>query len=173
MAYAFPRPYDEASAKFVVDNLLRQSGVEHVPPQLRLAEAKLSIQWVTQLFQQPNVYRFENIEQIAWDTLWLPELTADTLPLVELLPTVNAQRWLAHIVSTPAFPMETRQAALYAFESNARSYGMLMRGRQILDLYDMYNASGGEPVASQQTRSGLLDVVERYADYMQRVNLQN
>jgi len=172
MAHAYPRPYDEASAKFVVDNLLRRSGVELVPPQLRLAEAKQSIQWVIELYQQPNLYRFENIEQIAWDTLWLPELTVDTLPLVELIPTVNAQRWLTHIVSTPAFDIETRQAALEAFQKNAGAYGVLIRGRQILDLYDMYNASGGEPVASQQARSDLLDVVERYADYMQKVNYQ-
>jgi len=172
MAHAFPRPYDEASVKFVVDNLLRRSGVELVPPQLRLAEAKQSIQWVTELYRQPNIYRFENIEQIAWDTLWLPELTADTLPLVELVPTVNAQRWLTHIVSTPEFPIETRQAALQAFQKNADSFGVLIRGRQILELYDMYNASGGEPVASQQARSDLLDVVERYADYMQKVQYQ-
>jgi len=172
MAHAFPRPYDEASAKFVVDNLLRRSSVELVPPQIRLAEAKRSIQWVTELYQQPNIYRFENIEQIAWDTLWLPELTVNTLPLVELIPTVNAQRWLTHIVSTPAFDIEIRKAALQAFEKNANSYGVLIRGRQILDLYDMYNASGGEPIASQQARSDLLDVVERYADYMQKVNYQ-
>ncbi|MCL2117135.1 MAG: hypothetical protein FWH27_01785 [Planctomycetaceae bacterium] len=172
MAHAFPRPYDEASAKFVVDNLLRESGVEHVPPQLRLAEAKLSLEWVTAMYQKPNLYRFENIEQIAWDTLWLPELTEATLPLVELIPTANAQRWLTHIVSTTAFPIETRDAALAAFEKNARSHGVLIRGRQILDLYDMYNASGGEPVASQQTRSSLLDVVEKYANYMQNVSFQ-
>ena len=172
MAFAFPRPYDEASAKFVIENLLRESGVEHVPPQLRLAEAKRSIQWVTDLYKQPKLYRFENIEQIAWDTLWLPELTDDTLPLVELIPTANAQRMLTHIVSTPAFAMETRRAALQAFETNARSYGVLIRGRQILDLYDMYNASGTEPVASQQARSDLLDVVEKYANYMQNVSYQ-
>jgi len=172
MAHAFPRPYDEASTKFVVDNLLRRSGVEIVPQQIRLAEAKQSIQWVTELYQQSNIYRFENIEQIAWDTLWLPELTTDTLPLVELIPTVNAQRWLTHIVSTPGFDIETRKAALKAFEKNADSYGVLIRGRQILDLYDMYNASGNEPVASQQARNDLLDVVERHADYMQKVNYQ-
>jgi len=170
MAHAFPRPYDEASAKFVVDNLLRRSGVELVPQQIRLAEAKQSIQWVVALYQQSNIYRFENIEQIAWDTLWLPELTADTLPLVERIPTVNAQRWLTHIVSTPAFDIEIRKAALKAFEKNTHSYGVLIRGRQILDLYDLYNASGNEPVASQQARSDLLDVVERHADYMQKVN---
>ena len=172
MAFAFPRPYDEASAQFVVDNLLRESGVEPVPPQLRLTEAKLSIQWVTELYQKPNLYHFENIEQIVWDTLWLPELTDETLPLVELIPTANAQRMLTHIVSTPTFPIETRQAALTAFENNARTNGVLIRGRQILDLYDMYNASGTETVASQQARSDLLDVVEKYANYMQNVSYQ-
>jgi hypothetical protein len=172
MAYAFPRPYDESSAKFVIENLLRQSGVEYVPPHLRLAEAKRSIQWVIALYQKPSLYRFENIEQVAWDTLWLPELTEETLPLVELIPTANAQRWLTHIVSTAAFPIATREAALKAFENNARYHGVLIRGQQILDLYDMYNASGTEPIASQQARSDLLDVVEKYANYMQNVGYQ-
>ena len=176
MAHAFPRPYDEASAQFVIENLLHESGVEHVPPQIRLAEAKQSIQWVTELYQKlyqkSKLYHFENIEQIAWDTLWLPELTDVTLPLVELIPTANAQRMLTHIVSTADFPINTRQSALKAFENNAGTNGILIRGQQILDLYDMYNASGTEAVASQQARSDLLDVVEKYANYMQNVNYQ-
>lgn len=169
MAHAFPRPYDEASAKFVIDNLLRESGVEHVPPQLRLAEAKQSILWVVELYQQPNLYRFENIEQIAHDTLWEPELMLETLELVELIPTAASQQMMSQIVSTATFPLETRQAALKAFENNARNYGILIRGRQVLGLYDSYNASGSEPVASQEVRSSLLDVVEEYANYMQNV----
>ncbi len=169
MAKAFPRPYDEAAAKFVVESLLNDTGVELVPPQIRLAEAKQSIEWVAQLYRQPNIYHFENIEQIAWDTLWQPELTAETLKLVELIPSATAQRMLTHIVSTAAFPLETRQAALKAFESNAQLHGVLIRGQQILDLYDMYNASGAEPIASQQARGDLLDVVEKYANYMQNV----
>ncbi|MCL2624405.1 MAG: hypothetical protein FWD31_12145 [Planctomycetaceae bacterium] len=172
MAFAFPRPNDNESAKFVVENLLRESGVEHVPPHIRLAEARKSIQWVVELYQRPNIYRFENIEQIAWDTLWEPELTMDTLQLVKLIPTANAQRMMTHIISTPAFSIETRQAALEAFEFNAEAYGVLIRGRVILDLYDMYNASGTEPISSQQARSRLLDVVERYADYTQNVGFQ-
>ena len=172
MAHAFSKPHNEDSVKFVVDNLMRETGVEHVPPQIRLDEALHSIRWVTALYQRPNIYRFENIEQIAFATLWEPELTAETLKLVELIPSAAAQQMMTHIVSTAGFPIETRQAALNSFEKNAQSFGILIRGRQILDLYDAYNASGAEPVASQTVRNTLLDVIEARANYMQNVGYQ-
>ena len=169
MAHAFPRPYDEASAKFVLDNLFRETGVEHVPPHIRLAEAKQSILWVAELYRQPKLYRFENIEEIAAMTLWEPELMLETLAIVESIPTPAAQQMMTQIVSTSSFPIAIRQSALQSFEKNARNNGVLIRGRQILNLYDGYNASASEPIASQQTRSDLLDVVEKYANYTQNV----
>ena len=170
MAHAFPRPYDEVSAKFVLDNLFSETGVEHVPPHIRLAEAKQSILWVAELYRQPKLYRFENIEEIAAMTLWEPELMLETLTLVEQIPTSAAQQMMTQIVSTPSFPISVRQSALQSFEKNSQNNGVLIRGRQILNLYDWYNASGGEPIASQQTRSDLLDVVEKYANYTQNVS---
>jgi CheY-like chemotaxis protein len=84
---ACSKPIDEEMAKFIVDNLLRETGVELIPPEIRLAEARQSILWVAQLYERSTIYRFENIEQVAFNTLWEPELASETLQLVRLIPS--------------------------------------------------------------------------------------
>jgi len=169
MSRACLKPIDEEMAKFIVDNLLRETGVEQVPPDIRLAEAKQSILWVAQLYERSSIYRFENIEQIAYNTLWDPELASETLQLVRLIPTQRAQIMLSQMVSATAMPIQIRRQALEAFRFHAQRHGVLIRGRLILDLYDAYNNSAGEPLASQQVRSSLLDSIEQYANYMQNI----
>jgi CheY-like chemotaxis protein len=170
MAHAYPRPTDEESTKQVVENLLKETGVEYVPSELRLEEAKKSITWIADLYQRSTIYRFENIEQIAYNTLGEPELMVETLQLLKQIPTPTSQQMMSQIISNTTLPIEKRQHAVDAFRYNAQRFGILIRGRLILDLYDAYNASGTEPVASQQARSTLLDIIEEYANYMQKVN---
>ncbi|MDR1493047.1 MAG: hypothetical protein LBT05_10040 [Planctomycetaceae bacterium] len=170
MASAYPHPTDEESAKQVVENLLKETGVEHVPSELRLEEAKKSIAWIADLYQRSTIYRFENIEQIAYNTLWELELMTETLQILKQIPTPTAQQMMSQIISNTTLSIEKRQQAVEAFRYNAQRFGILIRGRLILDLYDAYNASGAEPVASQQARSELLDIIEECANYMQKAN---
>ncbi|MDR1958329.1 MAG: hypothetical protein LBQ54_04695 [Planctomycetaceae bacterium] len=165
-ARAYYRPYDEESVRMIVEHLFKETGVEHVPVELRLKEAKDAIAWVVQLFERKNIYKFENIEEAAQQIIWTPELAMEAMDLLSLIRSVNSQLMLAGIASEALNPSDRRQKAVEAFGESVKRYGVLLRGRQILCLYDYYNAGANEPKESQQIRGELLDIIESYAENM-------
>jgi len=167
-ARAYYRPHDEDTVKLIVEHLLKETGVEHVPKEIRLESARKAILWVTRLFGQTRIYRFENIEDAVMQVIWTPELVMDAMDLASQIRSMQAQLILTTIASDALNPLDHRQKAVDAFDTSVEKHGVLLRGRQILDLYDSYNASAAEPKESQQLRGRLLDIIETFAESLSK-----
>jgi hypothetical protein len=159
-AMSFPRPHNQTAAEWIVANLLEKTDAKPVPVQQRLDQARHSLVWLKEMKDLPKIYHLDDLEPLAASALMVPELQEEAIGLLSKLDSLTAQLQLVELAGDRGEPIATRRQAMEAFFENADRYGILLRGRQILDQYARYNRSESESQESQEILGAILDYFE-------------
>jgi CheY-like chemotaxis protein len=147
-----------------IDNL--EQGVDYVgASQPERAEyAVRALQYLAHYASHPERYPFFDVlnqQERLLGGLASPARAADTCQVLGQLGTADAQSRLLEMVNNLQLPISLRRVAADSFAVAVRKRGLMLSRQQILRQYDRYNASAGEPAASQQILADVLDVLER------------
>lgn len=168
-ALIFPYPLTEDAVLKTVRDLVYLSGANPVPADIRLENAKTSLDWIIGIVKRQSekggakIYHFEDIDIFAIETMHRTSHTLRGIELASLLRSVDCQAQLAEMSMQAMFPISIRQKSAERFEENLDRFGILLKGTQITNIYDRYNASEVESKESQAVLGRLLDLVEKHA----------
>ncbi|MBR4834835.1 MAG: hypothetical protein IKU86_10975, partial [Thermoguttaceae bacterium] len=157
-----PTPFDLESGVWATQRLLEATRPEQVPVELRLAQAKAAIRALAKL----ETARPGSLDDVVdWNgtlsqTLSTPTLFDVGLEVALTLKTNFAQNVLVELVGDLRFDAPTRRRALEALKRQWATNGSLLRGPEIVKMYDRYNASEKEDVETQKILSETLDAFE-------------
>jgi hypothetical protein len=84
-------------------------------------------------------------------------------PVLGKFGSAAAQRTLADVASSPALPLDQRQAAAQAFCESVVRFGTLLTKSEVLRQYERYNASESLDQPTQDLLAKMLDVIEAKA----------
>ena len=156
-----PMPCDKESGNWAVRSLFEKTAPEQVPADLRLKQAKAAVQMLTHLLStRPALYSVDDLDLLIKRLLAKPEFLSETLALSTIVASPVVQNLLIDLIGDIRFSTEIRRRALVAFEQNLNKNGSLLRGPDIIRMYDRYNASETEDRETQNILSSLLDVYE-------------
>lgn len=157
-----PIPFDLESGVWATQRLLETTRPETVPAELRLEWAKAAIRGLSKL----ETARPGSLDDVVdWNgtlsqTLANPALFDVGLEVAATLKTNFAQNVLVDLVGDLRFDASTRRRALDALKRQWAVNGSLLRGPEIVKMYDRYNASEKEDVETQKILSETLDAFE-------------
>jgi CheY-like chemotaxis protein len=169
LSLTYPRPADEKSAQWVLDDLLNKTADgRRQTAEERLEEAKQALGWLreiklAELSGGQKIYHFDDFDSVVLEALRSEVRVQEGLQLAAVVKSVAVQSALYEMAANAVYPMELRNQAGEAFEENIDRFGILLRGQQVQRLYDRYNQSELEPKESQELLSRLIDVVEAKA----------
>jgi alkylated DNA repair dioxygenase AlkB len=144
-----------------VNSFLAKAGANLLPKELRLAQARQSLEWLGQLAQQdPPLFNVQRAAKVAEAALAAPDLAPIAAMLLADLGTAGSQPALVDIASLANLPLELRQTAAQAFRHSVHRHGILLTSGEMLQQYDRYNASEAEPAESQELLASILDTLE-------------
>lgn len=156
---ATPRQHDAAA--FALGRLYEKSGVNVVAPDVRLAQSRQAIAAILQLTStHPEIYELENANALFDRLFATPALLNEALEFASTIKTPYAQTELARLAGDVRLSVEERGRIVDAFERQLSANGALLRGPDVVAMYDRYNASETEDVQTQRVLSRLLDVYE-------------
>lgn len=157
----FVRPHTEEDARWMVEQLLAQLGPLHVPYEERQAEAIAAIGWLREVSaQEKSVFGVRRLEELVQLSYRVPSLAPQAATILGNLNTPTGQQTLVEQASLATQPLETRKAALQAFQQSVAKHGVLLTSQQILLQYDRYNQSAALDRETQQVLGAILDVIE-------------
>jgi hypothetical protein len=157
-----PTPFDLESAVWATQRLLDATKPEQVPVELRLAQSKAALRALLKL-ETTRPGALDDV--VDWNgtisrTLSTPALFDVGLEVAATLKTNFAQTKLVELVGDMRFDVATRRQALEALKRQWAANGSLLRGPEIVKMYDRYNASEKEDIETQKTLSDMLDAFE-------------
>lgn len=157
-----PTPFDLESAVWATQRLLDATQPEQVPVELRLAQAKAALRALLKL-ETTRPGALDDV--VDWNgtisrTLSTPALFDVGLEVAATLKTNFAQTKLVELIGDMRFDVATRRQALGALKRQWATNGSLLRGPEIVKMYDRYNASEKEDVETQKVLSEALDAFE-------------
>ncbi|MDO5553111.1 MAG: hypothetical protein Q4G68_05070 [Planctomycetia bacterium] len=156
-------PYDRASANWTLERLFEKTDLAPVPAEVRLAQAKGAAFLLTSLRSEcPGVFEPEDLEVVVRQLIGSPLLVEQGLALAMTIPGSGIQNHLANLVGDVRLEQEQRRRFLTAFGEHLEKYGSMLRGPDIVRIYDRYNSSEKEDQQTQQILSDLLDALEKY-----------
>jgi len=157
-----PTPFDLESGVWATQRLLDATQPEQIPVELRLAQSKAA----TRALLKIETTRPGALDDVVdWNgtisqTLSTPALFDVGLEVAATLKTNFAQTKLVELIGDARFDVATRRQALAALKRQWASNGSLLRGPEIVKMYDRYNASEQEDVETQKILSEALDAFE-------------
>ncbi|GHT18209.1 hypothetical protein FACS1894189_5790 [Planctomycetales bacterium] len=164
ISLTYPRAADEKSAAWIYHDLFAKTGIEVVPPAVRLDEARQALGWIKEVVEEAQkgrkIYHFEELEQTALDAVHSDTRIIQGLELAAVIKSGVMQSAIYESAADSIYPMELREKAAEEFERSVNTFGVLLRGKEVQRLYDRYNASEHEPKESQNLLNRLIDVVE-------------
>ena len=86
---------------------------------------------------------------------------ANTCKVLGQLGTADAQASLLATANNQTLPLSLRNVAAESFDTAVQRRGLMLSRQQILNQYDLYNASETQPLDSQQIMGSLLDSIEK------------
>ncbi len=157
-----PLPYDLESGVWATQRLLDATKPEQVPVELRLAQSKAALRALLKL-ETTRPGALDDV--VDWNgtisqTLATPALFDVGLEVAATLKTTFAQNKLAELIGDVRFDVATRRQALEALKRQWATNGSLLRGPEIVKMYDRYNASEKEDIETQKILSEALDAFE-------------
>ena len=159
--FVAPVPLDLEASQWILDALYRQTGVEQVPAEVRLRQAKAAVEMLTVLFSGvPSICEPQEEEFLAALFLARPELLDESLTFAQTVASGSIQAILAEKIGDGRIDRAHREKYLAAFGEHLQKHGVLLRGPDITRLYDRYNASAAEEQAVQKLLSDALDRLE-------------
>lgn len=163
-AQAFIRPMNGDGMKYIVVQLVERAGRSYMAPAERVAEAKQALAWIAALSAEKNQpYNLHRLGQVVEQALFVPDLTAAAADVLATLGTASAQRTLVQMADRPTQPLAQRQAAAAAFARSVERFGTLLTSGEVLQQYNLYNASEQEPRETQMLLASILDSIEARA----------
>jgi hypothetical protein len=143
--------------------LLGLAGRSQVRPEERIRHAQFALDALAQLAGDPEKYDFYDLlslDQRMLEVLTTPMLTARAAKILGQLGTPRAQQALVEYANVQTHPLPDRQAAADAFRDAVTRRGLLLTRRQLLQQYDIYNASEFLDEGTQQVLAAILDAIE-------------
>lgn len=161
-AFVYPTPYDLESCSMAVQRALDFTKLDPVPVEIRLAQSKAAARAFLALSNAaPDVYEFSRMNDITRRYLATPSFFDEGLEYAASLKTNYAQNALIEIIGDKRFTIDQRRKALDAFGRQLAANGSLLRGPDVVKMYDRYNASEKEDSDTQRVLSDMLDVYEQ------------
>jgi hypothetical protein len=164
LSQTYPYVVNEDAAKWVHNDLFTKTGIEHVPPAIRLEQARKSLGWIKTILEKNQngrkIYHFEDLEDTVLRALRSGGRIEEGLELAAVVKSNAMQAAIGETAANALFPIELRQKAANAFKKSIDNFGILLRGQQVQRLYDRYNAGESEPKESQKLLESLIDLVE-------------
>lgn len=157
-----PTPFDLESGVWATQRLLETTKPEQVPVELRLAQSKAALRALLKL-EATRPGALDDV--VDWNgtisqTLATPALFDVGLEVAATLKTNFAQTKLVELIGDTRFDVATRRQALAALKRQWAANGSLLRGPEIVKMYDRYNASEKEDIETQKVLSEALDAFE-------------
>ena len=154
-------PYDQASGKWILERLVRQTELEPVPAKVRLAQSRVAASFYLSLYaKRPKMYAMDDMEPFVRRLIDTPFQMATGLKFALEIGTTSMQNHLANQTGDVRLSDENRQKCLDAFTAHLARYGSLLRGPDVVRIYDRYNASEKENKKSQDILAAMLDAYE-------------
>lgn len=166
LAHAMPPAYNPPTMSFQVQQAFRNAGLKFVPHAERLRQARVALDHLARLAQDPaQSKRYDLLRQEApvLRALAIPGLTVHAAPVLGGLGTHASQLALVDFASNANHDQTARQAAVKAFAAAVKNRGVLLTTSEIRDQYDRYNASETLDVETQQFLASILDTIEQQA----------
>lgn len=157
-----PLPFDLESGVWATQRLLDATQPEQIPVELRLAQSKAATRALLKIeTTRPGVLD----DVVDWNgtisrTLSTSALFDVGLEVAATLKTNFAQTKLVELIGDARFDVATRRQALDALKRQWTANGSLLRGPEIVKMYDRYNASEQEDVETQKILAEALDAFE-------------
>jgi len=160
-ARAYPRPHNEETARWQVEDLAALSG-DTVSAAERKRQAALALDWLAQLTRPDaeGLYDLSRVGDPVFAALGVPDLSSKACAVLGNLGTPEAQQALVDLASRKAAPLAERKAALEAFRTAVQRRGLLLTTAKIQLQYDRYNQSAKDDSATQAVLGTLLDCIE-------------
>lgn len=160
-ARAYPRPHDQETIRWQVEDLLTLSA-DGVPAAERKRQAGLALDWLAQLTQSDaeGVYDLSRVGEPVIAAVGVPGLSAKACVVLGNLGTPEAQQVLIDLASRRTAPLAERKAALEAFRIAVQRRGLLLTTPKIQLQYDRYNQSAKDDSATQAVLGMILDCIE-------------
>ncbi len=157
-----PTPFDLESGVWATQRLLDATRPEQEPVEIRLEQAKAAIRALSK-WETARPGSLDDV--VDWNgtlaqTLATPTLFDVGLEVASTLKTNFAQNALVELVGDLRFDAPTRRRALEALKRQWAANGSLLRGPEIVKMYDRYNASEKEDAEMQKILSETLDAFE-------------
>jgi hypothetical protein len=168
LSQTYPRIVSEDGAKWVNGDLFEKTGIQPVPPAIRIQQAQKSLQWIKIIVENAQkgrkIYHFEGLERAATNALRSDVRAEEGLELAAAIKSNAMQAEICETAANSLLPLELRQKAANAFKKSVQTFGVLLRGQQVQRLYDRYNAGEFEPKETQEILGNLIDLVEQKTD---------
>ncbi len=140
LAMIFPYPQNVDSTAWIEGRLRKMTGANTVPPPIRLEQARQSLRWLAAMQRESSsVYRIENLEPFAFRAASSPILAEEGLEILAQIRSNQTQQFLAEYAINEAAPESLREKAALAFAENVKKHDVLIRGRQVKRLLDMFD----------------------------------
>lgn len=135
-ASVFILPFDKESGKRGVKELFEKTDPRQVPADVRLARSKEGIRLLEKLRKTGgDLYHFEDIDALAARFLVTPALTWEGVDFAMTVPSKSVQVILSELTFDHRFDVGDRENYLAALGKHIGSFGLLMRGPDILRLF--------------------------------------
>lgn len=160
-ARAYPRPHDQETVRWQVEDLLTLS-VDGVSAAERKQQAGLALDWLARLTgpDAEGVYDLSRVEKPVFAAAGVPGLSAKACVVLGNLGTPEAQQVLVDLGSRKMLPLAERKAAVEAFVTAVQRRGLLLTTPKIQLQYDRYNQSVQDDSATQAVLGMILDCIE-------------
>lgn len=156
-----PTPRENEAASWAIQKLNDTANIEPVSAETRQKQAKASVRALLQLLTtRPTIYELDDVNSLTRRLLSTPALFDEGLEFAATIKTPYAQKTLVELAGDTRFDASVRNRAVDAFEKQLAANGSLLRGPDVVAMYDRYNASEKEDDQTQQILSRLLDVYE-------------
>jgi hypothetical protein len=167
LSQTYPRPTNDTTTKMIEADLLRKTSTTVVPIEVRIEQAKKSLNWIKQTITTPpntrKIYHYENADELVLRAINSANHTIEGLEIATEIKSATMQLAIFNTAANATLPITIRQKAAQLFEISIKKHGIMLRGKQILTLYDRYNASEFETEESQNLLSKIIDIIEEKA----------
>jgi CheY-like chemotaxis protein len=160
-ARAYPRPHNEETARWQIEDLMTLSG-DTVSAAERTRQAALALDWLAQLTRPDaeGLYDLSRVGEPVFAALGVPGLSGKACAVLGNLGTPEAQEALIDLASRKTSPLAERKAALEAFRTAVQRRGLSLTTAKIQLQYDRYNQSAKDDSATQAVLGKILDCIE-------------
>ncbi|MDD3588814.1 MAG: hypothetical protein PHO46_00885 [Thermoguttaceae bacterium] len=164
-AYVYPTPSDLMSSSMALQHLFDHTKPDQVDAAIRLEQAKAAASAFLALSAtRPDMYEFDRMNDLIRKFMANPTFFDVGLEYAATVKTNYAQTTLVDMIGDTNYPHAERRKALAAFERQLAANGSLLRGPEVANMYNRYNASEQEDSETQNILSEMLDAYEKAAD---------